>query len=159
MKRREFIKNAAAGIGGLSVLGARGQDAAGAKKPLRVALIGCGGRGCGELLPELCKERVVALADPDRRCIEASLAKIKKTVPSADTAAIRTFGDYRKLFDAMGKELDAVVIATPNHQHAPPALMAMRRGIHAYVEKPLTHTIAEARLLRDEAKRTGVPVI
>ena len=76
MKRREFIKNAAAGIGGLSVLGASGQGAAAGKKPLRVALIGCGGRGCGELLPELCKERVVALADADRRCIEASLAKV-----------------------------------------------------------------------------------
>ena len=92
MKRREFIKRAAS-----------------AKKPLRVAVIGCGDRGARQLLPECCEE-----------------------------------------------ELDAVVIATPNHQHAPPALMAMRRGIHAYVEKPLTHTIAEARLLRDEAKRTGV---
>ena len=91
MKRREFIKRAAS-----------------AKKPLRVAVIGCGDRGARQLLPECCKE-----------------------------------------------ELDAVVIATPNHQHAPSALMAMRRGIHVYVEKPLTHKIAELRLLMDEAKRTG----
>ena len=156
MKRRSFIKTLAVGVGSLSVLDARAQSAAPAQKPLRVALIGCGGQGVGTLLPQACAERVVALADPDPRCIDAALARIRKTTPSADTAAIRTFPDYRKLFDVMGKELDAVIIATPNHQHAPPALMAMRRGIHVYLEKPLTHTIHEARLLRDEAKRCGV---
>ena len=156
MKRREFLKTMAGGVGGLSVLNARGQSAAPAKKPLRVALIGCGGQGVGTLLPQACAERVVALADPDPCRIEAALAQVRKTTPSADTAAIKTFSDYRKLFDVMGRELDAVIIATPNHQHAPPALMAIRRGIHVYVEKPLTHTIHEARLLRDEAKRCGV---
>ena len=153
MKRREFIKSAAAGIGGLSVLGARGQGAAGAKKPLRVALIGCGGRGCGELLPELCKERVVALADPDRRCIEASLAKIKKTVPSADTAAIRTFGDYRKLFDAMGKGW-TLVIARPTTSTRRPRWIHAARNPRLCRRSP--HARRRARLLRDEAKRTGV---
>ena len=156
MKRREFIKSAAAGIGGLSVLGARGQGAAAGKKPLRVALIGCGDRGARQLLPECCKERVVALADPDPARIAFALEQVRKTLPAADTGAIKTFADYRQLFDAMGKELDAVVIATPNHQHAAPALMAIRRGIHVYLEKPLTHTIHEARVLRDEAKKHGV---
>lgn len=156
MKRREFLKTMAAGIGGLSVVGARGQSAAPAKKPLRVALIGCGGRGVGELLPECCKEQVVALVDPDARRIKAALAQVRNVAPSADLAAIKTFSDYRQLFDVMGRELDAAVIATPNHQHAPPALIAIRRGIPVYVEKPLTHTIHEARLLRDEAKRCGV---
>ena len=156
MKRRDFLKTLAAGVGGLSVMGASGQDAATEKKPLRVTLVGCGGQGVRTLLPQACDERVVALADPDPRCIEAALAKIRTVAPSADTAAIKTFSDYRKLFDAMGKELDAAIIATPNHQHAPAALMAIRRGIHVYVEKPLTHTIHEARLLRDEAKRCGV---
>ena len=156
MKRRNFIRTMAAGVGGLAACGARGQGAAPARKPLRVALIGCGGQGVGTLLPACCGERVVALADPDPRCIEAARGKIRTVAPSADTAAIKTFGDYRTLFDRMGKELDAVVIATPNHQHAPPALTAIRRGIHVYLEKPLTHTIHEARQLRDEAKRHGV---
>lgn len=156
MKRRDFIKTVTAGVGGLSVLSARGQAAAPAKKKVRVALIGCGGRGVGQLLAECCKEHVVALVDPDRHCIEAGLAVVRKTTPSADLAAIKTFADYRKLFDDMSKELDAVVIATPNHQHAPPALLAIRHGIHAYVEKPLTHTVFEARQLRDEAKKHGV---
>ena len=155
MKRRDFIK-ATVGFGGAAVLGARGQGAVSAKKPLRIALIGCGDRGARQLLPECCKERVVAVVDPDRRRIEFALEQVRKTDPAADTAAIKTFADYRKLFDEMGKELDAVVIATPNHQHAPSALLAIRRGIHTYVEKPLTHTIHEARQLRDEAKRHGV---
>jgi len=156
MKRREFVKTVAAGIGGLTVFGARGHSAAPAKKPLRVALIGCGGRGVGQLLAECCKERVVALVDPDAQRIEAALAQVRKVDSSTDAAAIKTFNDYRKLFDKMGKEMDAVVVATPNHHHAPPALMAIRRGIHVYVEKPLTHTIHESRLLRDEAKHYGV---
>jgi predicted dehydrogenase len=156
MKRRNFIKTMAAGVGGLAACGARGQGAAPARKPLRVALIGCGGQGVGTLLRECCKERVVALVDPDARRIEAALAQVRQVAPSADTAAIKTFGDYRKLFDKMGRELDAVVIATPNHHHAFPALLAIRQGIHVYLEKPLTHTIHETRQLRDEARRSGV---
>jgi predicted dehydrogenase len=156
MNRREFIKTVAAGVGGLSSFNACGQGAAPAKKAVRVAVIGCGDRGVMQLLPECCKERVVALADPDPKRITAALAQFHATLPSADPGAVKTFSDYRRLFDEMGKELDAVVIATPNHQHAPPALLAIRQGIHVYVEKPLTHTIHEARLLRDEAKKHGV---
>jgi predicted dehydrogenase len=156
MRRRDFVKAAAGGIAGLSALGARGQGATAEKKPLRVALIGCGDRGARQLLPECCKERVVALVDPDPCRIQVALEQVRKTDPSADAGAIKTFSDYRKLFDAMGKELDAAVIATCNHHHAPAALLAIRRGIHVYVEKPLTHTLVEARQLRDEARRAGV---
>ncbi len=155
LNRRNFILAAAAGVGGASALSVCGQSVAAAKKPLRVAVIGCGGRGT-TLLPEACKERVVALVDPDRRQITGALEAVRKADPTADIAAIRTFSDYRKLFDEMGKELDAVIIATPNHQHALPALLAIRRGIHVYVEKPLALTIGEARQLAQEARRHGV---
>lgn len=156
MKRREFLKTATAGTVVLPSSITRAQSSAPAKKPLRVALIGCGGRGVGELLAACCQEQVVALVDPDARRIEAALTKVREVAPQTNTATIKTFADYRRLFDQMAKDLDAVVIATPNHQHAPPALLAIRQGIHVYVEKPLTHTIHEARLLRDEAKRSGV---
>ena len=64
-----------------------------------------------------------------------------------------------QLFAEMGGELDAVIIATPTHHHALPALMAMRQGIHVYLEKPLAHTLAEVRLLTEEARRCGVATL
>ena len=155
LNRRNFIKAAAAGIGGMSALSVCGQCATETKKPLRVAVIGCGGRGI-TLLPEICNELVVALVDPDRRQLAGALDKIRKSSPATDVATIRTFSDYRKMFDEMGKDLDAVIIATPNHKHALPALLAIRLGIHVYVEKPLTLTIGEARQLAEEARRHGV---
>ena len=155
LNRRNFLK-AAAGIGGLSILSVYGQSAAATKKPLRVAVLGCGIRGAGTLVPAACEERLVALVDADRRQIDKTLEKVHKENPAMEVASIRTFTDYRKLFDEMGKELDAVMIATPNHQHVLPALLAIRRGIHVYVEKPMAHTISEARQLAAEAKRYGV---
>ncbi len=145
LTRRGFLTGAAAGAGGLACLNARGQAVAAAvKKPLRVALIGCGnGRGLPVLLPEACKERVVALVDADRRQIEKALGIVSKKVSPGAAAEVKTFSDYRKLFDVMGSELDAVLIATPNHHHALPALLAIRRGIHVYVEKPMARTLGE----------------
>jgi len=176
MKRREFIKTAAAGIGGLTILGARGQGAAPAKKPLRVALIGCGGYGNYAHIPailghgtsvksqdgththnpETDGERLVALVDPDSRQIAKAMKRVDEVAPGTDRSKIRVFADYRKMYDEMGKDLDAVIIATPIHQHALPALMAIRRRIHVYLEKPLAHTIAEVRMLTEEARRYGV---
>ncbi|MDD4101569.1 MAG: Gfo/Idh/MocA family oxidoreductase [Kiritimatiellae bacterium] len=156
VNRRNFIKAATAGAGGLATRSVFGQGDTGGGKPLRVALIGCGLQGIGVHIPALCKERLVALVDPDTRQIAKALQRVRQMSPATDTAAIRTFGDYRKFFDEMGKELDAVFIATPNHQHALPALLAIRLGIHVYVEKPLAHTIAEARQITAEARKAGV---
>ncbi len=156
INRRKFIKTTAAGIGSAATLNVYSQSASEAKKPLRLALIGCGIQGIGVHLPSLCKEHVVALADADSRQITKALKKIKGLTPEADTGAIRTFTDYRKLFDEMGDKLDAVAIAATNHHHFLPALLAIRKGIHVYMEKPLTHTVAEARQLTEEARRYKV---
>ena len=155
MNRRAFVQ-AAAAVGAVSALRVRGQGVPAAKKPLRVALIGCGLQGVGVHIPALCKERLVAVVDPDKCRTDAALKRVREVSPATDVASIRTFTDYRRLFEAMGRELDAVIIATPNHQHALPALLAIRRGIHVYVEKPLAHTLAEVRLLTEEARRVGV---
>ena len=154
--RRTFVKAALAVVGGQTTRTAYGQSAPTEKKPLRVALIGCGLQGVGVHIPALCQERLVAVVDPDTRRLDAALKRVREVSPATDTAAIRTFGDYRRLFDAMGRELDAVLIATPNHQHALPALLAIRLGLHVYVEKPLSHTIEETRQLVAEARRHGV---
>ena len=175
MKRRDFIKTVSAGVGGMSVLGASGQNTA-ANKILRVALIGCGGYGTHAHIPailghgtsvksqdgththvpETGGERLVAVVDPDSRRIAGAMKRVKQVRPDVDTSKIRKYADYRKMFDEMGDELDAVIIATPIHQHALPALMAIRRKIHVYLEKPLAHTIEEVRMLTEEARKYGV---
>ncbi|MFM7038142.1 MAG: Gfo/Idh/MocA family protein [Planctomycetaceae bacterium] len=102
---------------------------------LNIGVIGVGGRG-GSNLDAVTSENIVALCDVDldRHAAAASRFPLAKT-----------FTDYRQLLEFT--PLDAVVISTPDHHHAPAAARALRRGLHVYCEKPLTHTISEARLL------------
>ncbi len=152
--RRSFLKSTVVGAGALVAARVFGAPAIlpnrSPSSQLRIAVIGCGGRGTSSHVPAAAAERLVALVDPD----DKGLAKALKKAGSQNK--IRTFSDYRKLFDAMGKELDAVFIATPNYHHALPALMAMQRGIGVYVEKPLTYTIGEARELAAAAQKYKV---
>ena len=69
---------------------------------------------------------------------------------------IKTFTDYRAMYDKMHKEIDLVLIATPDHQHACPSMMAIKLGKHVYCEKPLVHHISEARALGDAARQAKV---
>ena len=80
---------------------------------------------------------MVAICDVDEGTLNAG----KKRYPKA-----KTFTDFRKMLDEMGKSIDAVTVSTPDHTHAPASLMAMRMGKHCFCQKPLTHTIYEARL-------------
>jgi hypothetical protein len=156
LNRRGFLKSTAGAVG-VSALGLHAQrsDAA-LDKPLRVAVLGCGIRGLSAHIDAACDERLVAIVDPDRNAIEKAFLKIKEVAPNYDLAKVKAYGDYRRMFDELGSELDAVIIATPNHQHTLPALMAIRRGIHVYLEKPMTLTIAESRQLVTEARKHGV---
>ena len=129
------------------------QIAKGAK--IRVALIGCGER-MRQIIEPLMAEDVVALVDPDPRMIDLTKAKMAKVPGAGDISKVRTFFDYRELYAKMGDEIDAAVIATTNHHHALAAVLAMRRGIHVFVEKPLASTVAEAQLMGRVARETGV---
>ncbi len=71
------------------------------------------------------------------------------------TSAKKYF-DYRKMLDEMGKDIDAVTVSTPDHTHAPASIMAMKMKKHVYCQKPLTHTVFEARQMREIAKKMGV---
>jgi predicted dehydrogenase len=147
LTRRGFLKTAALTAGASVLAGPRlllGDKAGPAK--LRVAVIGCGGRGTGHVNAGL-RENLVALCDVDAN----HLAGAAKKAPDA-----RTYFDFRELLAEMGDQLDAVLISTPDHTHAPAATMAMRMGKHVYVEKPLTHTIHEARVLTELAREKGV---
>lgn len=112
---------------------------------LNVAAIGAGGKGAVDI--EGCAtENVVALCDPDFK----TAAKTFEKFPEA-----RRYKDFREMLDKE-RSLDAVTISTPDHTHAVAAMAAMRRGLHVYLQKPLTRTVYEARVLTDAARRYGV---
>ncbi len=114
---------------------------------LNIAGIGVGGRGAQDLSPIATSENVVALCDVN----ETYATKTFKTYDKA-----KTYADFRRMLDAESKNLDGVVIATPDHSHTPTALACMQRGLHVYCEKPLTRTVWEARLLRDAGNKYKV---
>jgi predicted dehydrogenase len=97
-------------------------------------------------------QNLVALVDADEARLDVARDFVKSK--NGDPDRVKVFTDYRVLFDKLGKDLDAVFVATPNHQHALPALIALQLGIGAYVEKPLCHTIDEARTLAKAASQS-----
>jgi predicted dehydrogenase len=121
--------------------------ALGANDKLRVAGIGIGGKGESDINQAAKFMDVVALCDID----DERLNKRGESYPSA-----KKYFDYRKLLDEMAKEIDAVTVSTADHHHAPAAVLAMRAGKHVYCQKPLTHTVFEARLMRTVAAENKV---
>ncbi|MFA6543683.1 MAG: Gfo/Idh/MocA family oxidoreductase [Limisphaerales bacterium] len=115
---------------------------------LDVAVVGAGGKGATDT-DECAKAgaNIVALCDVDANTLSSRLAKYP---------AAKGYRDFRKLYEEMGKSFDAVIVSTPDHVHAPAASLAMKMGKHAYVQKPLTHSVAEARHLRLLAKEKKV---
>ncbi|MGQ9882258.1 MAG: Gfo/Idh/MocA family protein [Armatimonadota bacterium] len=147
ISRRTFLKGAA--IGGFSFLFLRDSRMAFGfpqNEKLNIALIGAGGRGRGNL-DGVMSENIVALCDVDERLAHSA----RQAVPNA-----KFYKDYRKMLEQRRKEIDAVVVSTPDHTHAVASAMAIRLGKHVYCEKPLTYTIWEARMLRDLARRYKV---
>ena len=129
------------------------QVAKGAK--LRVALIGCGIQA-RTIINAVLLERLVAIVDPDPAQLERmdrEVASLKDPACSSNYAGVRKFATYQEMFEAVGDELDAIIVETPNHQHVLPAVMAIRRGIHVFLDKPLVLTAAEGDLLLEETRR------
>lgn len=151
--RRHFLKTASAAattfgfqIVPRHVIGGPGHIPPSEK--VNLGCIGIGGQGSGDIrdLADTGLAHIAALCDVD---LDHAAGTIKKYPDAA------LYRDYRQLIEKQ-KGLDAVLIATPDHLHAPASLMAMRAGLHVYVEKPLAHTIGEARAMRDVAKETGL---
>jgi predicted dehydrogenase len=144
LTRRRFIQTSAA-LGALSLgagfLQAKRKDSP--NERLHVGIIGVAGRG-GEDMNGVADAgaAIVALCDVD----ENRAAAVRRRFPRA-----KFYTDFRKLIDAKG--LDAVVIGTPDHTHAPATLRALKSGLHVYCEKPLTHTVQEARLVAEAAAK------
>jgi predicted dehydrogenase len=141
--RRELLKSAAyTGIGIYVVNPTWGQD----KSPnerVNFGCIGVGGKGDSDTADAARLGNVVAICDVDDRTLEAAAQRY----PNA-----KKYNDYRKMLEEMGNSIDAVTVSTPDHHHAIASSMAMRMGKHCFCQKPLTHSIYEARRLGEIAR-------
>ena len=144
MSRRAFMRKSAVAAG--ATIGApaivRGQNL---NNKLNIAVIACGGRG-GSNLKDVSGENIVALCDVNGKNLDAAAAQYPKA---------KTFKDFRKLYDTPDL-FDAVVVSTCEHTHCFATLPALKLGKHVYCEKPLTHNIWEARIIREAANKAKV---
>jgi hypothetical protein len=149
LSRRQFVGTAATAVAGLTLMPGRvlgGQTMAAPSDRLNIAGVGVGGYGRTNL-ENMASENIVALCDVDWRYAKGCF----EDYPNA-----KRYWDWRKMFDEMGDSIDAVVIATADHSHAGIAAHAMTMGKHVYVQKPLTHSVYESRLLTKLADTYGV---
>jgi len=148
--RRSFIGRTGAVAAGLTILPGSVISGFGHKAPsdkLNIAVVGIGGMGNSNLRAVKGTENIVALCDVDW--------DYAKHVFDANPDA-KHYWDWRKMYDEMGKSIDAVIVATADHTHAIVASTAMTMGKHVYVQKPLTHTVYESRLLTKLAAKHKV---
>ncbi|MCH2127745.1 MAG: Gfo/Idh/MocA family oxidoreductase [Pirellulaceae bacterium] len=142
--RRRFLKTAVAAggftMGAPAIL--RGKNL---NEKLNIAIIGCGGRG-GSNMRNVSSENIVALCDVNENHLNAA---------GEEHPAARRTTDFRRLYDH-AKDFDAVVVSTCEHTHAFATLPALQLGKHVYCEKPLTHNVWEARIIREAANKANV---
>lgn len=163
--RRTFLKTSAVAAAAFTLprfsIGQAGPSAGG---KINVACIGIGNRGF-YAVSELMKDprvNLVAFCDVDQERVQetykkgAELKKGSELTHAADLPTVALFKDYREMFAKMADKIDAVTVSTPDHHHYPAAMLAIKHGKHVYVEKPLTHTVGEARALRAAAKQKGI---
>lgn len=147
LSRRDFIKTAslASAVAAFPNV-MRSQQGQSPNNKLNIALCGVGGRGY-DAVQGLKGENFVAFCDVD----DERAAKTYQEFPN-----VPHFRDFREMLDKMGNQIDAVTVSTPDHMHFPIALAALQLGKHVFVEKPLTHTIEEARKLSQLAREKKV---
>ncbi len=147
MSRRDFHKSAALGVASLAMsAGAAAPRVLDANERLSIGLIGAGGMGQANLRDFLHTGQVdcLAVADPYEPNLDAAVL--------LTNGAAKRYKDFREILDR--KDIDAVIIATPDHWHAIPMIMACDAGKDVYVEKPLSHTLAEGRRMVEAATRS-----
>lgn len=147
MKKRTFLKNSAA-LAAVSLLPGSVWSLANGKR-LKTAHIGVANMGMADLEAISSHELVdvVALCDVDSNALTAAKAKHPKA---------KLYADYREMFKEMGDEIDAVIVSTPDHSHAPASMLAMEQGKAVYCQKPLTHHVSEARAMKKFAEENNI---
>ena len=157
VSRREFLRRTSLTTAGLGLAAGAAPNiflntikAATGENPsefVRIGFIGCGGQGLSNMNALL--KHAVAVNDVDKTHLAAAVARVEKANPGRKCA---TFGDYRQMLES--KDIDAVLIATPDHWHTLPAIHACQAGKDVYCEKPLTLTIEEGKALVKVVKDT-----
>ena len=146
LNRRRFIKTAAAGsaaaVGVMSSVSAAESKAA--NEQLNMACVGVANRA-GANVGGIRSQNIVAICDIDDRYLDAEAKKSPKA---------KKYNDFRKMLEQ--KDIDAVVVSTADHMHAPASVASMKLGKHVYCEKPLTHSVWEARVVAETAKKMKV---
>jgi predicted dehydrogenase len=146
--RRDFLKSTtAAGVGFWAAAGAMPRESRSAIERIRFGCIGVGGKGSSDSKDASRNGDVVAICDID----DNTLNKAGDTFAGA-----KKYNDFRKMLEEMGPNIDAVTVSTPDHTHAAASLMAMRMGKACFTQKPMTHSIYEARRMGEVAREMKV---
>ncbi|MFH1924430.1 MAG: Gfo/Idh/MocA family oxidoreductase [Planctomycetota bacterium] len=146
--RRQFLQTTAAtGMGYWVAGGVHAQESKSPNERIAMASVGIGGKGSSDSADAGGSGDMVAICDIDEKRLEAAGNKFPKA---------RKFVDFRWMLQEMEESIDAVTVSTPDHCHAPAALMAMRMGKHCFCQKPMTHSIYEARLMGQVAREKGL---
>ncbi len=150
VRRRDFLKTAlaasAAGVAPFSIL----RSGAAPNSKLNIVGVGIGGMGTNNLAMLVRKHNIIGIADPDEAWSGA------KTKRHAQLNGVKRWRDYRVMFDKIGKEIDGVCTATPEHARFAVCMYFMARGKHVFAQKPLCHTVDEARILHKASKKYKV---
>ena len=150
VSRRDFLGTAAAGgAAALSIVPRHvlgGEGYAPPSEKVNVAAIGMGTRG-PQVIREMENHNIVALCDVDSMFLGRASIRYDKA---------KTYSDYRSMLDKEDKNIDAVVVATPDHHHAVATMRALKAGKHVYCEKPMAHNVAEVRKMTEFARETGL---
>jgi len=146
ISRRQILKGAGLGAAALVLTNSPFARGASPNEKLSVALIGIGGRGADNLagIARESAESIVALCDVDDQRAGKAFEKYPKA---------KKYADFRRMLEEMDKQIDAVVVSTPDHTHFHPAMMAMQMGKHCYCEKPMAHAVGEVRQMTELAAK------
>ena len=146
LNRRSFLKSAGTAAATITILKSGSARTFSANEKLNIVSVGAGGQAAGDIR-SVASENIIGLADVDWNRAAGAFKRYPKA---------RQFKDYRVMLEEMDKQIDAVIVGTPDHHHFHASMAAIKRGKHVYCEKPLTHSVWEARELTLAARAAGV---
>src|SRR5712691_7470734 len=145
--RRQFLSKTTMAVGAVTFSFPYVGRVLGANDRIDVACIGVGGKGDSDSSDASgCGGNIVAICDVDQNTLDKKAKQFGEKFPG-----LKQFKDYRKMLDEIGKDIDAVTVSTPDHNHGVAAIRAMKMGKHCFCQKPLVQTVLEARTVRQLA--------